>query len=341
MPVMGVLERIHQRAKGNPQLVVFPEGEDARIIQAVDMLQQETFVRPLLLGSPRRIRTAAEACGVKVNCEIVEPVNSPWLEGLAERYYERSRFKGMTREEARQKAVEPLYFGALMVADGRCGGCVAGATHSTAETVRAGLRCIGLAPGSSLLSSCFIMLFDNPNLGVEGALLYADCAVVPSPTVSQLADIAGATAHNTRLYLEIEPRVAFLSFSTHGSAQHPTVTRVREATQTFRARNPEILADGELQLDAAVVEQVAVSKATKNLLKGKSNTLIFPNLDAGNIAYKLSQRLAGARAIGPILQGIERPMNDLSRGCTIQDVVDLGAVTGLQAARLQENYVRH
>ena len=334
---MDLIQDIISRAKATPQHIVFPEGTEERTLKAADRLLAEGVVRLTLIGDPSAIRSHAQELGLhnidKAN--LLDPKNHEKKQAYIDLLLDLRRKKGLTEEQAAVLVEDPLYLGCLMIKAGDADGELAGAINATGDVLRPALQIVKTTPGISCVSGIFMMFLPNNTYGENGLLLFADCAVMPNPTAEELAQIAVSSAESARAIANVEPRIAMLSFSTKGSAKHELVDKVVEATRIAKEMAPELQLDGELQLDAALVSKVASLKAPDSPVAGKANVLIFPTLEAGNIGYKLVQRLAGAEAVGPVLQGMAAPVNDLSRGASVDDIYKMAAITANQSIALK------
>ncbi len=329
---MKALNNIYARASENPKKIVLAEGEDPRIITAAVQCVAKGLAEITLLGEPQRIALEAQKLNLTLhNITIIDPQNSPEKKRYTERLFQLRKAKGMSQQQAQELTDDPLYYAQLMVHLGDADGSVAGAVYTTGDTVRTALQIIGKAESTKIVSSFFLMMMCQPFHDVQGGIIFSDCALVIDPDAEQLAEIALGAAKSAVTLLQESPRIAMLSFSTNGSAKHPAVDKVVAATALVKQAQPELIIDGEVQLDAAIVPEIAAKKVAKSQVKGRANVLIFPSLEAGNIGYKIAERIGKAEAIGPILQGLKKPANDLSRGCSAQDVLNVIAITVVQA----------
>ena len=330
---MSVLASLKTRAKALKATVVLPESSDERTLKAAHLILEEGLCKVILIGDEEEVRTNAAMLQLNIaEAKVINPHSYVKINEFADYFHEKRKEKGVTVEQAAQIVRNPLYFGALMVKFGLADGMVAGAESTTADVLRSALQVVGVTPGLKTVSSTFIMIIPD-FMGQDALMFFADCAVVPNPTAEQLADIAMSTAQTRRSICGDEPKVALLSFSTKGSAKHELVDKVSEALQILDSRQPDFEYDGELQLDAAIIPDIAVRKAPQSKVAGQANTLIFPDLQAGNIGYKLVQRFAKAEAMGPIIQGLAAPICDLSRGCSVEDIVNTTVLVVLMSKK--------
>ncbi len=330
---MGILGRLYQKASENVKRIVLPEGHDPRILLAAEKAAQDGIADIILVGSRQQINACAIGCNSNLSgVTLIEPSTFSGLEDYAGMLYEKRKHKGVTLEQAMKLVCDPLVFAAIMTTRHDADGMVAGAVSTTADVVRNAIQIVGTDSESDIVSSFFLMIFDKPFHPLKGDYIFSDCGLVIDPDAQQLASIAISSVQSAWTLLDDEPRVAMLSFSTQGSASHSRVSRVAEATWLIRERMPELLIDGEIQLDAALIPEVCNKKFADSKVRGCANVLIFPNLDAGNIGYKIAERFGQAIAVGPLLQGLKRPVNDLSRGCSVDDVYNVIAATAVQSA---------
>lgn len=331
---MNFIHNIKQRAKENIKTIVLPEAEDIRTLKATELVLNEKYANIILIGNRKEILKKAESNNIKIEgAEIIEPETSINYEKYVQLLYELRKNKGMTIEQAREKVLDPVYFGMLMVKDDetKADGLVSGAVHSTADTLRPALQILKTAPNTKLVSAFFVMVVPDCEYGENGTFIFGDCGLNANPSAEDLSEIAISSSKSFKQLVGEEPKVAMLSYSTYGSAKSELTDKVIQATKLLKEKEPNLKADGELQLDAAIIPEIANSKAPESKVAGNANVLIFPDLDAGNIGYKLVQRLAKAEAYGPLCQGIAKPVNDLSRGCSYTDIAGVIAITAVQA----------
>ena len=329
---MSFIEEIKQRAKRELKTIVLPEATDARILEAAEIVKNEGYAKVILVGNEEEVRQIAKDKGIDIgDTKIVDPAKSEKINEYANTLYELRKAKGMTEEQAKELVLDPVYYGMLMVKLGEADGLVSGAAHSTSDTLRPALQILKTAPGTKLVSAFFVMVVPNCEYGANGTFVFADSGLNEEPNAEALSEIAISSSKSFEQLVGEQAKVAMLSYSTYGSAHSASTEKVIEATKLVKEKAPDILVDGELQLDAAIIPAVAESKAKGSLVAGNANVLVFPDLGAGNIGYKLVQRLAKAEAYGPLCQGIAKPVNDLSRGCSAQDVAGVVAITAVQA----------
>lgn len=329
---MTFIENIKNKAKQDIKTIVLPEANDIRTLKATDIILKEGFADIILIGDKEEILKIAQENNLDISkAQIVNPMKSPKYKEYCEKFYELRKAKGMTLENAKKIIKDNIYFGMMMVKEGDSDGLVSGACHSTSDTLRPALQILKTAPNTKLVSAFFLMVVPNCEYGENGTFIFADSGLNEYPDADSLSEIAISSAKSFKQLTGAEPRVAMLSYSTYGSAHSPLTEKVVEATKLLKEKAPDLIADGELQLDSAIIPEIAKSKAPGSKVEGRANTLIFPDLDAGNIGYKLVQRLAKAEAYGPLCQGIAKPVNDLSRGCSAEDIVGVVAITCVQA----------
>jgi phosphate acetyltransferase len=335
---MDLITKIKEKAKKHGMRIVLPEGTEIRTLKAADQVIEEGLAKIILIGNPVEIQNLAKANNLKNidKAKIVDPKTHENKDSYIDKLVEIRKSKGLSRDEASKLMEDPLYLGVMMIKAGDADGEVAGADNATGDVLRPAFQIVKTLPGISVVSGAFIMILQDKEFGEDGLMVFADCAVHPNPTARELAEIAVATGHTTRAIAGFEPKIAMLSFSTKGSAKHEMVDKVVEATRIAKEMAPDMMIEGELQSDAAIIAEIGQKKAPGSKIAGHANVLVFPTLETGNIAYKLVQRLAHAEAIGPVLQGMAAPINDLSRGCSVSDIVNLVAITANQAAGMKK-----